>query len=375
MRYLEQDDPKFAKEFSGNFEKVFQTGETHDLKKLTQKILQPQGGLLWEGYESKAPKDARISAPITLGKYENGYQIYLEPTNVCVEKQLFEGLKSFNESKIGEYIRHPFVIYAKSKADNKIIGGCDGHITGPSCYTHRLWVDSANRKEGIGSSLMQELENYAKEKNCQTISLDTAAFQSKEFYEKLGYSVLSVVDGVFFPGYEHYFMSKALTNKVENIMSTKIIIRQYTPDDAQYLANIYYHTIHTINSRDYSEEQVNAWAPSSSLELTGWMKKWETMIPLVAIKDNKIVGFAEFESNGHIDCFYVHHEDQGCGVGSSLMKEIFNKANALKLKRVFAEVSITAKPFFESKGFKVVKQQNVTIRGIELTNFIMEIVL
>ena len=51
-------------------------------------------------------------------------------------------------------------------------------------------------------------------------------------------------------------------------MTTKIIIRQYIPDDAQHLANIYYHTIHHINVKDYSEDQINAWAPASSLELT-----------------------------------------------------------------------------------------------------------
>lgn len=155
-------------------------------------------------------------------------------------------------------------------------------------------------------------------------------------------------------------------------MANEIIIRHYIADDAQQLANIYYYTIHNINVQDYSEEQVNAWAPSSSLELTSWKKKWGTIPPLVALMDNKIVGFTEFEPNGHIDCFYVHHEYQGFGIGSSLMNEIFKKANDLNLKRVFAEVSITAKPFFEAKGFKVVKQQNVDIRGVKLTNFIME---
>jgi len=155
-------------------------------------------------------------------------------------------------------------------------------------------------------------------------------------------------------------------------MTTKIIIRQYIADDAQHLASIYYNTIHNINVKDYSEDQVNAWAPDSPLELTGWKKKWETITPLVALINNKIVGFTEFESNGHIDCFYVHHEYQGVGVGSALMNEVFKTARDLNLKRVFAEVSITAKPFFLSKGFKVVRQQVVGIRGVELTNFIME---
>jgi len=155
-------------------------------------------------------------------------------------------------------------------------------------------------------------------------------------------------------------------------MNSKIIIRQYTCKDAQDLAKIYFHTIHKVNSQDYSEEQINAWAPSSSLETKGWKKKWENLIPIVAQLDDVVVGFVELESNGHIDCFYVHHEYQRCGVGSLLMNEVFNKAKTSKLKRVYAEVSITAKPFLESKGFNVVKQQNVNIRGIELTNFVME---
>ncbi|BCA97336.1 acetyltransferase (plasmid) [Legionella antarctica] len=155
-------------------------------------------------------------------------------------------------------------------------------------------------------------------------------------------------------------------------MTNKIIIRQYVSDDAQQLANIFYYTIRNVNIQDYSEDQVNAWAPSSSLELTGWKKKWETITPLVALIDNKIVGFTEFEPNGHIDCFYVHHEYQGFGIGTSLMNEVFNKAKNLNIKRIFAEVSITARPFFEFKGFKVTKQQSVEIRGVKLTNFIME---
>ena len=105
---------------------------------------------------------------------------------------------------------------------------------------------------------------------------------------------------------------------MKNLVNKKIIMRPYHYTDAQNLANIYYHTIHKINSKDYSQEEINAWAPSSSLEIHGWKEKWEKMIPMVASIDDTVVGFVEFESNGHIDCFYVHHEYQGCGVGSAL---------------------------------------------------------
>ncbi len=153
---------------------------------------------------------------------------------------------------------------------------------------------------------------------------------------------------------------------------SNIEIRPYKDSDVKHLASIYYNTIHLINARDYSQDQINVWAPQSSLDAISWKKKWEKLKPLVAICNNEIVGFAEFEPNGHIDCFYCHHEWIGEGVGSALMKEIEQTAHSLSLNRIYAEVSITAKPFFIAKGFSVVKKQIVEKKGIKLENFIME---
>ena len=86
----------------------------------------------------------------------------------------------------------------------------------------------------------------------------------------------------------------------------------------------------------------------------------------------EIVGYAEFEPNGHIDCFYTHHKYIGCGVGSALMISIIKKAAQNGIKRIFAEVSITARPFFEKQGFAITEEQKVEIRGMKLTNYKME---
>ncbi len=156
-------------------------------------------------------------------------------------------------------------------------------------------------------------------------------------------------------------------------MRSKIFVRRYHDGDAKTIAEIYYNTIHTINAKDYNQEQLDAWAPYSSVkDYSGWGEKLQKIKPFVAVIDNQVVGFAEFELNGHIDCFYVHHEFQGHGVGSALMREIEIEAREKLLGRIYAEVSITAKPFFEAKGFKVVKQQTVSLRGMELVNFVME---
>ncbi len=155
-------------------------------------------------------------------------------------------------------------------------------------------------------------------------------------------------------------------------MKSRISVRDYRPEDAQALAEIFFNTIHRINIKDYTQEQVDVWAPDSSLEEEGWKKKFLRTNPIVAVVEDKVVGFAEFEPNGHIDCFYCHHEWIGRGVGSALMSEIFRRANNSVIDCIFSEVSITAKPFFEKQGFIVLSEQTILRKGVELTNYKME---
>lgn len=70
-----------------------------------------------------------------------------------------------------------------------------------------------------------------------------------------------------------------------------------------------------------------------------------------------------------IDCFYCHHEWIGKGVGSALMKEILQRARNNHIHLIFSEISITAKPFFEQWEYKIVTQQTIVRKGVELTNF------
>ncbi|WP_068467557.1 GNAT family N-acetyltransferase [Candidatus Protochlamydia phocaeensis] len=158
-------------------------------------------------------------------------------------------------------------------------------------------------------------------------------------------------------------------------MSPHIVIRKYRPEDVQALAYIYFNTIHLINSQHYTKEQVDVWAPSSSLEPAGWEKKFSRTKPFVALIGEEIVGFAEFEPNGHIDCFYCHHKWIGRGVGTALMRRIHEEAQRQHISRIFAEVSITAKPFFEKQGFTTICEQTVTKNQVALINYKMEKIL
>ena len=39
---------------------------------------------------------------------------------------------------------------------------------------------------------------------------------------------------------------------------------------------------------------------------------------------------------------------------------------------LYAQVSLTARPFFEHAGFEVVSEQHLLVRGVALKNFCME---
>lgn len=158
-------------------------------------------------------------------------------------------------------------------------------------------------------------------------------------------------------------------------MTQKISIRKYQPEDAKALAQIYFNTIHRINSQHYSKEQVDVWAPLKSSEAEGWSKKFSKTNPFVAVVGEEIVGFAEFEPDGHIDCFYCHHDWIGKGVGSALMHKINEEARKQNIDKIFAEVSITAKPFFKKEGFRIVCEQTVVLNDVKLINYKMEKIL
>lgn len=145
-------------------------------------------------------------------------------------------------------------------------------------------------------------------------------------------------------------------------------VRRYTKGEEQVLWALLYDTVHKVNSKDYTLAQIEAWAPSQ-WDLSQWRNRLIKTNPFVAEENNQLVGFAELESNGHIDCFYCAHDRQGKGIGSALLKAIEHEATKLGISRLFAEASITAKGFFENKGFSVEGEQTVSQRGESFINY------
>lgn len=148
-------------------------------------------------------------------------------------------------------------------------------------------------------------------------------------------------------------------------------IRPYQQSDVPEIARLYFNTVHRVNSRDYTPEQIKAWAPTI-FSNSYWLQRFVKRRVLVAGNKDRILGFAEYEPSGHIDCFYVHHEHQHRGVGSALMRQVEEDFRSLNVHRSFAEVSLTARAFFESRDFRVVEERNQEYRGAIFKLYLME---
>ena len=152
------------------------------------------------------------------------------------------------------------------------------------------------------------------------------------------------------------------------------VIRDYRPGDLAAVAALFGRSVREINSRDYSSTQVAAWAPESP-DLAAWSRRLANGQVFICERDGEMAGFARVDASGHLDLLYVHPEFQRRGVARTLCERVVSWASSRGIRKLGAEVSITARPFFEHEGFHVVRPQIVERAGVRFSNFHMERVL
>lgn len=143
-------------------------------------------------------------------------------------------------------------------------------------------------------------------------------------------------------------------------------IRPYRAEDCPALAALFYQTVHTVNARDYTPAQLNAWADGQA-DLSAWDRSFREHITLVAEEDGVILGFGDLALPGYLDRLYVRFDQQGRGVATALCDAL----EAHALAAVTTHASITAQPFFAARGYRVIRAQQVERRGVLLKNFVM----
>lgn len=148
------------------------------------------------------------------------------------------------------------------------------------------------------------------------------------------------------------------------------LIIDYDKKYLKQIVELFTNTVHKINKKDYSKEQLNVWA-NQDYDLEIWEKRFEKNKPYLCVLKDEVVGFCEY-SNEYIDCFYVHFKYQNFGIGKQLLNHIFKIAKNDNIDKIKVDASITAKPFFEKFGFKEVRKNLVKRENVEFVNFRLE---
>lgn len=145
-----------------------------------------------------------------------------------------------------------------------------------------------------------------------------------------------------------------------------MIIREYQSSDCEELTKLFYNTVHTVNAKDYTEEQLDAWA-TGQVDLNKWDQSLREHYSIIVVENETIVGFGDIDESGYLDHLFVHADYQGKGVGTMICNQLEQTVSG----NIITHASITARPFFEKRGYRVVKEQQVERQGVFLTNFEM----
>ena len=149
-----------------------------------------------------------------------------------------------------------------------------------------------------------------------------------------------------------------------------VVVREYRAHDLEAVVALFGRSVRQIAGRDYDDQQIAAWAPEPP-DLEAWAGRLGSGTVLVAEAGEKMAGFARLDDGGGIDLLYVDPAYERRGVATRLLDQLTVVARGCGLRKLQADVSVTARPFFEAQGFEVVESQSVERRGVVFKNYRM----
>ena len=231
-----------------------------------------------------------------------------------------------------------FVLKVENE-NGEIIGGCIAEafeFHWSRILLETLWVDERYRHKGIGSMILREVERIAKEKGCRVVTLGTASFMARPFYEKHGYTVFTTLKKA--NGYISYSLVKYLDRDAPEYVPTdnsgaRFKISFGSEGDADVILN-------GLDAYSDTFEQ--------KCENIGFYKK------LVDKEGNFIAGViadADKGESGFVNALFVEEPLRHKGLGTYLLKkaEEFAKENGASV--VMTNAGDWNVGFFKKNGY------------------------
>lgn len=124
-------------------------------------------------------------------------------------------------------------------------------------------------------------------------------------------------------------------------------LRAYKPDDCLTLAELFYQTVHTVNAKDYTVQQLAVWA-TGQVDLEAWDQSFLEHTTVIAEANGTVLGFGDMDNTGYLDRLYVHRDFQNKGVATAILAALEQKALLAEICHFVTYASITAKPFLKA---------------------------
>ena len=120
-------------------------------------------------------------------------------------------LRRYNEDYIpgDDPTRSSFALLVKSPGSEKVLGGLLARTWREMLSVELVALPPELRGSGLGSRLLGLAEEEARRRGCRNAWLQTAAWQARGFYEKLGYRLFGQLDD-YPAGHPRYFLTKRL---------------------------------------------------------------------------------------------------------------------------------------------------------------------
>ena len=141
--------------------------------------------------------------------------------------------------------------------------------------------------------------------------------------------------------------------------------------DVEALAALMHESIHTLGAREYSTEQLNAWSPTPRTGQEA-IERFARQRVFMAEDDLGLAAFMTLTSQGYLDFAYAHPRAAGKGAANAVYQALELFAQQKGLDQLTSDISRVARPFFEKRGWRVVKEQHPERNGEKLTNYKME---
>lgn len=228
------------------------------------------------------------------------------------------------------------------------------------------------RGHGVGTRLMKGMLDLLYGKGYRQVSLSVQkANPAVRLYARLGFETVKETE-------EEYIMICNLSTRQGHCIPTEVSAINYrsvTSADIPELKELFRDTVLTVNSRDYTAKEVADWASCGNRP-----GRWEELLVTLHFiaacdTEGRIVGFTSIRNDGYLHSMFIHKDHQGEGIATALLQQIEAYAKKHGIREITSEVSITARPFFEHRGYTVEREQQVQANRLQLTNYVMRKVL